>query len=67
MYTLKELQNLETIESGHFDNLKIDNPKHRVYLSRMTVADGARYSNQVSEYITNKAGDFCLTNQYEAK
>lgn len=28
-----------TIDSGHFDNLKYDDGKHRVWVSRMTQAD----------------------------
>lgn len=47
-YTKEELKAMPTIHSGHFDNLKIDTGTTRVWLSRMTVADGMPYNNQVT-------------------
>ena len=47
-YTLAELEAMPTLEHGHFDNLKIETPTTRVWLSRMTKADGAPYENEVS-------------------
>lgn len=44
---LSYLQSLPTIDSLHFDNLKILEENFRVLLSRMTIADGAKYENQV--------------------
>lgn len=44
---LSYLQSLPTILTLQFDNLKIQEENFRVLLSRMTVADGARYENQV--------------------
>jgi hypothetical protein len=32
-------QNQPTLESGHFDNLKYNDGKHRVWVSRQTLAD----------------------------
>lgn len=51
-YTLAELDAMPTIESGHYDNLKIDSKTDkghiRVWLSRLTVGDGMPYNNQVT-------------------
>ena len=46
--TLDYLDGLPTIESGHFDNLKIQEPDVRVWLSRLTLEDGMPYNNQVT-------------------
>jgi hypothetical protein len=46
-YTARQLRNLPTISQGQFSNLKIDDGKHRVWLSRMTVADGMPYNNAI--------------------
>ena len=47
-YTKEELKAMPTIHSGQYDNLKIETPTKRVWLSRMTVADGMPYNNQVT-------------------
>lgn len=47
-YTLKQLETLPTLHSGHFDNLKIETKDTRVWLSRMTIEDGMEYNNQVT-------------------
>ena len=47
-FTLKELHKLETKGQGHTDNLKFDLGGTRVWLSRMTIADGMPYNNQVT-------------------
>lgn len=47
-YTLAELNSMPTIHEGHFDNIKYDDGKARVMISRMSVADGAPYDNQVT-------------------
>ena len=47
-YTASYLRNLPTIESGHFDNLKVQTAEQRVWLSRCGVADGLAYDNQVT-------------------
>lgn len=52
-YTLKELQQMETIEQGHFSNLKIETENTRVWLSRMTKEDGAKANNMVEVEKTN--------------
>ncbi len=47
-YSLDELENMETIESSQADDLKYEDDDTRVWLSRMTRADGAPYNNQVT-------------------
>jgi hypothetical protein len=65
-YTLEYLENLPTLHSGHFDNVKIETANMRVLLSRMTVADGMPYDNQVTiERLKN--GCWVTTKIYQAK
>lgn len=45
---LSALKKMPTINQGHTDNLKFDDGKRRIWLSRMTVADGMPYNNQVT-------------------
>jgi hypothetical protein len=47
-YTLKELEDMPTLHSGQYDNLKIDAENTRVWLSRLGVADGMPYDNAVT-------------------
>lgn len=47
-YSLKNLENKKTIYAGQFDDLKIETASKRVWLSRMTVDDGAEYNNMVT-------------------
>lgn len=65
-FSLKELQEMPTLYQGHFDNLKIDKGNVRVWLSRMTIADGAPYDNLVfvQELI---CGDWIVIDEYRAK
>lgn len=59
-----DLEDRETIHHGQFDNLKIDTGELRVWLSRMTVADGMPYDNQVTvEFLRN--GRWEIVEQYE--
>ena len=37
--TIAQWQKMPTLESGHTDSLKFDDGKHRVWVSRMTLAD----------------------------
>lgn len=48
MYTVKELKNLPTLHSGQFDNLKVESKVERVWLSRMTIEDGAVANNIIT-------------------
>lgn len=64
--TLKELKETPTIEKGHFEDLKLDDGTFKVWLSRMTVADGAEYNNQVTvKQLSN--GKWYTIAEYEAK
>jgi hypothetical protein len=70
-YTLAELQALPTLESGHFDNLKIDekvgSSHARVWLSRLTVADGMPYNNQVTVEERVGSGNWETVDTYQAR
>jgi hypothetical protein len=48
IYAIKHVKELETISQGHFDDLKYKDELYKVWLSRMTVADGMPYDNQVT-------------------
>lgn len=64
-YTVEELDAMPTISQGHMDNLKVDDGKVRVWLSRMTVADGMEYDNQVTvEELVE--GIWTTINEYQA-
>jgi hypothetical protein len=47
-YTLKELEALPTLSQGQTDDLKVESPTQRVWLSRMTIEDGEPYNNKVT-------------------
>lgn len=60
MYTLEEIKSLPTIHSGTHGNLKIEEENRRVWVSRMTVEDGAKHNNQVIvEYLVNNTWKVC--------
>lgn len=63
-YTAEQLEEMETIHEGHYDNLKIDTGSMRVWLSRMTVADGMPYNNQVTIEILEN-GQWVTVDKYE--
>lgn len=44
--SLRELRAMPTIEVGHTDDLKFESPYHRIWLSRMTEADGVKYGTR---------------------
>lgn len=50
-YTKSELENKRTLSVGQASNLKVEdydhNPPMRVWLSRMTVADGMPFNNAI--------------------
>lgn len=64
MYTANDLNDIETISQGHTDDLKVEEDNIRIWLSRMTVADGMPYDNQITieMYMLNK---WVIINQYE--
>jgi hypothetical protein len=66
-YSLNELEAMPTIRQGHCDDLKVKTDDTRVWLSRMTVADGMEYNNQVQVYKLNKNHDWKLVQEYEAE
>jgi len=39
-YSLEQIQSMPTIHQGHYDNLKAETTTTRLWLSRLTVADG---------------------------
>lgn len=66
-FTLQELKMLPTLSQSQFDNLKVEiKNKARVWLSRMTIADGMPYNNQVTiERLIN--GNWKTVTEYQAK
>ncbi len=65
-YSLTELQRIPTIEQGHTDDLKVQSRYLRVWLSRMTVADGMPYDHQVTveRYVD---GVWTMEDQYQPR
>lgn len=47
-YTAAELDMMPTLCVGQTDNLKIEEPGYRVWLSRCTIADGEPCNNKVT-------------------
>lgn len=62
--TQVELEAMETIHSGQYGNLKIDDGEHRVWHSRMTRADGARF-NYACEIEELKNGCWITVLEYQ--
>lgn len=46
-YSASQLKEMPTLHSGHFDNLKVETPDTRVWLSRCGTADGEPYDDKV--------------------
>lgn len=65
-FTLEQLQTMPTIAVGQTDDLKFDNGVVRVWLSRMSVEDGAPYDNQVT-IERNVGGKWKIIKQFQAK
>ena len=66
IYTLAELQALPTLVRAWTSDLKATSKTKRVWLSRMTVADGEPYNNKVTvELYANGSWNPILT--YQAK
>lgn len=53
-----DISTLPTIRQGHFANLKIETPQVRVWLSRMTLADGEVEPIQVEKLVGGVWVDF---------
>lgn len=67
-YSLADLEKTPTISQGHTDNLKADSTwrgmRTKVWLSRMTQADGMPYDNQVTVECYSSA--WYTIDEYEA-
>lgn len=66
MFRLDELNKMPTISSGQADDLKYETKDLRIWLSRLTIADGMEYNNQVSIDM-NRNGTWHTLALYEAK
>jgi hypothetical protein len=64
---LKTITKKKVIEQGHTDDLIKSTPTSRIWISRLTIADGMPYDNQVTEekYNTHK-GKWETVKVYEA-
>jgi len=64
--TLEEAKNMTVLSQGHFDNLIYEENNIRIWLSRMTIADGIPYDNQITveEYCD---GVWATLDVYQAK
>jgi hypothetical protein len=56
VWPLEDLKALPTLSVGQDADLKIDQKGVRVWLSRMTVADGAPYDNEVTVEMLVRGG-----------
>ena len=67
LYSLATLQALPTLAVAQFDDLKEDTGTERVWLSRMTPADGARASHIVTVEHLDDSGRWTTKSQFPAK
>lgn len=68
--SLAHLQNLPTIRAGQTDDLKIETAARRVWLSRLTTADGMPYNHQVTVEILRQTANGArweTIEEYEAR
>lgn len=66
IFSLEELQNMKTLAVGQTSDLKFDDGKTRIWLSRCTVEDGEPYNNKVTvEELQD--GRWVITNTYQAR
>lgn len=65
-HSLAELKALPTLQQSHTDNLKKDTGNERVWLSRMTVADGMAYNHQVTVEVFSN-GKWNIVDTYQAQ
>jgi hypothetical protein len=64
-FTTAELQALPTLSQGHTDDLKMETTARRVWLSRLTKADGQPYDNQITIEAKNEDGSWSIIRQYD--
>ena len=69
--SLQAIRKMPTLKACHYDDLKMETPVIRVYLSRMTIQDGQPYNNMVTVeqlvYPATNRARWETTEQYEAK
>lgn len=67
-FTLEELKAMATIRSTHDADLKIEDKEQgfRVWLSRLSVRDGAEYDNKVEIEVQSEYGDWISIQEYQA-
>ena len=64
-FTLEELEDMETLQEGYADDLKLEEDGYRVWLSRVGIKDGMTYNNMVTvEELQN--GSWVTIYEYEA-
>jgi|TARA_Y100000310_G_scaffold62435_1_gene57756 hypothetical protein len=61
-YTAAELDELPTLRSGHFANLKVEDADSRWWLSRMTAEDGETHRVYIERPVR---GVWTVTGEYE--
>lgn len=66
-FTLSQIRNMPTIESGQFDNLKYDDGEHRVWHSRMHTYDGQPYDDQVTVEVNRGGGIWKKIDTYDPR
>ena len=66
-YSLATLQALPTLAVSQFDDLKEATGTERVWLSRMTPADGARAAHIVTVEHMDDSGRWTIKSQFPAK
>lgn len=64
-FTIEELKGMKTISEGWVGDLKYEDDDHRVWLSRLTIEDGAEYNNQVIVEIY-EGGEWVIVDKYQA-
>lgn len=62
-YTPAQLKAMPSISSSQFDELKVDDGRHRWWLTRLTPADGAKFRVSVEEYLP-AVGRWEVVHQY---
>lgn len=65
-FTLNELKKMRTIKQLQFEDLKYSDSKVRIFLSRMTVRDGAKCDNLVTIQ-RYQNGNWVTVDRYQAK
>lgn len=64
-FTIEELKSMKTISEGWVGDLKYEDDNYRVWLSRLTIEDGAEYNNQVIVEVYED-GEWVIVDKYQA-